>query len=281
MCLALARLRLIKEEQVKNTIFVFSGTGNSLHIAKKLQGEIGDTNLIKVNHTLLQSPIVIDANIVGFIFPVHYFGPPVIIRQLIHFIKTINAEYIFALATNGGAVGNTLKIFSKLLKKKGASLQGAFSLLMPSNHIKMNETVMYGVDNEVKLKNADNEIASIAETIKKKETTPYPGDNIIFSLFSLFWNPIYVKQYKSKTNKLDQNFVLSDNCTGCGICRKICPLNNITLNHDCKPEWHHTCECCMACIQWCPERAIEYGTISPSKQRYHNPNISLNEMFFS
>lgn len=34
----------------------------------------------------------------------------------------------------------------------------------------------------------------------------------------------------------------------------------------------------MACIQYCPNEAIEYGKKTIGRKRYKNPNISLKEM---
>ena len=57
-------------------------------------------------------------------------------------------------------------------------------------------------------------------------------------------------------------------CIGCGKCEKLCPLNNITLQNA-RPVWGTNCTQCMACICYCPTRAIEYGKKSAGKPRYH------------
>ncbi|MEN6358816.1 MAG: hypothetical protein ABFD59_01960 [Smithella sp.] len=44
------------------------------------------------------------------------------------------------------------------------------------------------------------------------------------------------------------------------------------------PAWHHRCEQCFACIQWCPEEAIQYGKGTRNKKRCHHPEISLKDM---
>jgi Pyruvate/2-oxoacid:ferredoxin oxidoreductase delta subunit len=46
-----------------------------------------------------------------------------------------------------------------------------------------------------------------------------------------------------------------------------------------KPIWQHTCEQCFACLQWCPEEAIQYGKNTKKKRRYHHPEIRLRDMF--
>lgn len=50
--------------------------------------------------------------------------------------------------------------------------------------------------------------------------------------------------------------------------QKLCPLNNITLQNA-RPVWGSNCTQCMACICYCPTRAIEYGKKSAGKPRYH------------
>jgi ferredoxin len=45
-----------------------------------------------------------------------------------------------------------------------------------------------------------------------------------------------------------------------------------------KPAWHHRCEQSFACIQSCPEEAIQYGKGTRNKKRYHHPEISLKDM---
>ena len=68
-------------------------------------------------------------------------------------------------------------------------------------------------------------------------------------------------------------FYATDTCISCGICAKVCPTGTISLSGDGKPEWADTCVQCVACIHRCPVRAIEYGTISLKKGRYHHPEF--------
>ena len=66
----------------------------------------------------------------------------------------------------------------------------------------------------------------------------------------------------------DRAFTAGPACTGCGLCVKRCPTNNISLRNG-RPIWGGSCTHCMACICRCPAEAIEYGRKSRGKPRYH------------
>ncbi|KKN39208.1 hypothetical protein LCGC14_0745920, partial [marine sediment metagenome] len=68
-----------------------------------------------------------------------------------------------------------------------------------------------------------------------------------------------------------------DNCTNCGICKDVCPVNNIILI-DGRPQWQHRCQQCLACINFCPEKSIQFGSQTLKTQRYHNPEITIKDI---
>jgi MinD superfamily P-loop ATPase len=35
----------------------------------------------------------------------------------------------------------------------------------------------------------------------------------------------------------------------------------------------------MACLQWCPVEAIQYGKKTIGRKRYHHPSIAVADMF--
>ncbi|MCX5780008.1 MAG: EFR1 family ferrodoxin, partial [Firmicutes bacterium] len=73
------------------------------------------------------------------------------------------------------------------------------------------------------------------------------------------------------------SFYVDDKCNGCGICAKVCPVNNIEIV-DNRPMWNHHCESCLACFVWCPEKAISGGLLSGKSERYHHPEVKLMDM---
>ena len=49
--------------------------------------------------------------------------------------------------------------------------------------------------------------------------------------------------------------VNSDQCTGCGICVDVCPVDAISMNEKAKID-ADTCTECGACVDECPVEAI-------------------------
>ena len=76
---------------------------------------------------------------------------------------------------------------------------------------------------------------------------------------------------------MDKDFFSDEKCNGCGICSKVCPVNNIEIIKA-KPVWMHRCEQCMACLQWCPQEAIQYGKNTTGRTRYRHPSVKLEDI---
>ncbi len=78
-------------------------------------------------------------------------------------------------------------------------------------------------------------------------------------------------------DSIEGGFYTTNSCTQCGICEKICKAGNIGLTND-GVSWGHDCQQCMACVMWCPNRAIWHPNIPKKRRRYHNPEITLKDI---
>lgn len=258
---------------MKTTIFWFSGTGNSLKVARDIAEKLGDTQLVQIRKPF-QKNYDLTADRIGIVFPVYMWGLPLAVREFAEQLGAGPDKYIFAVATYGGFPAGTLPMLAKTLARKGMKLAAGFGVLMPGNY-----TPFYGAIAEEKQRKMFDDsaakVAAIAETVRGGKAAGCDGNNfIVNALFSSF---IYSGGSK-QIRKADRKYILQDNCTKCGICAKVCPAANIDLV-DGKPRWLNHCEQCMACLQWCPVEAIQYGEKTAGRKRYRHPAVKAADLF--
>lgn len=114
-------------------IYYFSGTGNSLYIAKELQKRVPEANLIPVVSLLDQDIIKTNGKTVGFVFLIHFMTLPIPVKKFIKKLNLKSTRYIFAIATRAGTQHIAFMEIEKILEKKGKSLNSSFTLNMSCN----------------------------------------------------------------------------------------------------------------------------------------------------
>lgn len=249
-------------------IYYFSGTGNSLAIARKINNALTEKGEIKAIPQNLKG-VTSNADRVGIVFPVYYHNAPSIVRRFIEGINFEKTPYIFAVANCNTEQGRSLFSIDKILKKKGHSLSAGMVIYMPGN-AKIN-TLDEEEEKLLKSVNRVNEIAGFIETKKNV----IEGDNKLgLHLYSRLES--YIATNIMFTPK---RYKVSDACIDCGICQKVCPVSNITRK-DGKPVWKNKCENCLACFHWCPKETISIDNfIIKTRRKYHHLEITLKDMY--
>lgn len=259
-------------------IFYFSGTGNSFYVAKSIAAHNSE-ELVSIAATVNAGDrkyeySLKDNEVIGFVYPVYAWGPPKIVLEFIEGLELNNYgnHFTFSVATCGGNIGNTMKVMENSLKKKGISLNSGFSVVMPNNYILMGDVDSKELEKE-KLSSADAVLKIINDTIEKKTKGVFELEkgSVPWLLTGLI-NPMFNKNAINTAK-----FYADENCNGCGICEKVCNCNSIKLKE--KPHWGKDCTQCLACIHYCPSKAIQYGKSTEKKGRYNNPKVSLEEIY--
>lgn len=256
---------------MKTDIFFYTGTGNSLWTARRLAAELGDAETIPMS-AHFATAIASGAGAIGIVFPVHIWGLP---RRVIAFVDALEqagSRYHFAVAVNAGQVAATLIQLKERMRKRGMSLAAGFELAMPSNYIPWGGP---GPEEEQlrRFEAARNKIGRIAAAAAARERLPVEKGPLWQNILLTGFNRLAF----SRVPSMDKSFWVDEKCDGCGICKAICPSGNIDLP-GAKPAWQHRCEQCLACIQWCPQEAIQLGKKTPRYKRYRHPEVTLQEM---
>ena len=260
---------------MESTIYFFTGTGNSLKVAKDLAEILGDCELIPIAKIWQKEDNASTAKKVGFAFPLYYSGMPKIVYDFIEKIDLTSADYFFTIVTSAGDVTELpLQQVNTLLKAKPApkSLNAGFLVTMPNNYI-----IGFDIHSEQRQKEffekEEEHVKEISEIVKNKK------GNLNQEVFEKQLNRAerFNAKFREDVNLSDKNFYAEDSCSSCGICEEVCPVNNIILT-DGVPVWQKNCQQCLACINFCPEKAIQFGTGTLKTQRYHNPEITTEEI---
>lgn len=251
------------------TIYYFSGTGNSMWVAQTLAAQIPDAVALPIPALVHNSENIppVEGNI-GFVFPVYGGGPPLIVDEFVRMLEPETAQMIFVVVTMAGAgEKSTYQRLNRILLEKGRKLDYANAVLMPSNGI-----ILFDVTSEKKtqrvLATANEDVNAIALDITNGATGWHTKSNPVITYFNGLMYPFLRKEFGA----CDRDFSVTKDCNACGTCASVCPVDNITLEEN-SPVWHHHCQMCLACIHYCPTRAIQYKNKTAKKGRYHHPEI--------
>jgi ferredoxin len=258
---------------MKNIIIYFTGTGNSLAVARLLAANLQHTSIISVNEMLQRSSVTLETDTCGFVFPVYCQDAPEIVRRLVRAIRLPASAYIYGVATHNGDPGFSHFSLDRILRKKGQHLKAGFAVLMPGNSITPHDFTNSEEEMRRRLQAAASSAEKISADVLRKASLPYAGSASLRKRLRGFRNML---RHKFLFN-VPQKFWVTDACNRCGFCVQICPEKNISLNSD-SLNWGKQCQMCLGCIHWCPQQAVQNGSGTVGRKRYHHPDISINDM---
>jgi ferredoxin len=249
-------------------IFYNSATGNSLYVSKIIKNEIKDCELISISKALKENKLDINEDMIGFIYPIHCGGLPIVVNEFISKLKINKDAYIFAVGvTGGGGADISFSQINQLLHNK-IKISNYCTIKYISNYTRMGKNPTEKRAKDL-IKNNESKLLNFIESLKKREHKVKEFRSVIGKLIYRMWKDYYKKK--------DKNFNVNDSCIGCNMCEKVCPVDNIIMENN-KPKWYGKCTDCMACINICPKEAINIGKATIKKNRYLNPYITREEL---
>ena len=272
-------------------IFYFSGTGNTRWAAERL-AEITKEKLVYIPDVIKEDPpfTIAEDERIGFIFPVHGWRPPKLVRKFIEKLKptrsipkgwngdTAGCEqpYVYALCTAGDSIGKTIEILSEDLQTKGLQLNAAFSLIMPESYVGLPFMDVDPKENELRKKaKAHDDLMRFEQDIINRKHTAELVKGPIPWFFSGPVGSFFVNHLVT-----DKRFhVEEERCIRCGKCAEVCPVHDIEGGKGLVPKWKHNgkepyadeepCLTCFTCYHHCPTHAIEFGRQTQKKGQYY------------
>jgi ferredoxin len=293
---------------VSTEIYYFTGTGNSLAVARDI-AQRAEGVLISIPSVVDEERVATDAEAIGIAFPVYYAslggsGIPHIVERFVRRLGDISSKYLFAVCTHSGMPADTIENLGRIIKSVGGELSVGCAVQM---------SIPYTAGDKIRhmLFHRDLAVDSFAENERQQELLTkwskklnvllqqvHPREHgkleVRSALSKALLTPLAMLQEQAALSRYrslsqasggtldelvpfaDSSFFTNEACNGCAICARICPVGNIEMVDD-KPVWQHRCETCYACFQWCPQEAI-YGSIVEYEKRYHHPDVKLSDM---
>ena len=288
-------------------IFYFSGTGNTKWAASKLASATHE-DLISIapymraddsSHTLAEPFILKKNERLGFVFPVHGWRVPKLVREFIGKMKVLRAEpdaagsqtlsdisgssasagsrpFTYCVCTAGDSIGLTIENLNQTISQNPSlqalgitEVSSSYSLIMPESYVGLPFMDVDPKEKEIwKKSKSAQELAVICEEIfDRKEGV----NRLVKGPIPWFFTKV-VGGFFENVLITDKRFhVEKDKCVKCGICANVCPVGDIKGGHGEYPEWLHHKDCltCFTCYHHCPHHAIEFGKQTQKKGQYY------------
>ena len=294
-------------------IFYFSGTGNTKWAASKLPSATHE-DLISIapymraddsSHTLAEPFILKENERLGFVFPVHGWRVPKLVREFIGKMKVQREEpdaernsasaeskassdaernsasarnrpFAYCVCTAGDSIGLTIENLNDVISQNPSlqalgitKVSSSYSLIMPESYVGLPFMDVDPKEKEIRKKSkAAQKLAVICEEIfDRKEGV----SRLVKGPIPWFFTKI-VGGFFENVLITDKRFhVEKDKCVKCGICANVCPVGDIKGGHGEYPEWlyHKDCLTCFTCYHHCPHHAIEFGKQTQKKGQYY------------
>lgn len=243
-------------------ILYFSGTGNSEYLANLLAGELGDevVDLFSYIKEGKSGEFISDKPFV-LVSPTYSRRVPRFVSEYLKKCDFKGSRDFYLVINFGGSCGNAYKYIKEDVHRIGLNFKGLCGVRMPENYLMLFDLDSKEVNKKI-IHEARAELDMIGSFIRNKENFPKDKVNFIGKFQSAVINPIFFK-FITK----DKKFYATDKCISCGLCEKVCVLNNISMEEG-RPKWNSRCTHCAACISKCPQGAIEYRGKTEGKDRY-------------
>jgi ferredoxin len=279
---------------MRTEIYYFSGTGNSLHVARELQKRLPGAELIPILNLVRKESPRTSGESVGFAFPHYASSLPKVVHTFIEKLNVASASYLFAIVTRGGTKTMAFVEIDEILKAKGRRLDSHFAITMPGGNDALVKGYAAQINEErvarleaAMLSHLDSisRIVADRETSREADTGAMPPPPLLAPFVPVLdaLAPHLVRLGRMVESSFE--FYLDETCTGCGVCERVCLAAKVRMIDD-RPVWSDSVRChgCFACLSFCPKESIQVKSkwylrsYTEQNGRYHHPDITANDI---
>lgn len=237
---------------MKVEYYVFSGTGNTLMVAREVGRRLEEKgNQVNFHMIGKFNPFRMSGeSVIGLAFPIAFFSSYPLVLRFIASLPEGKGRKIFMTATMGGSALGAEGKFKKLARRKGYTPIGSELFIMPGNY---NNGVIPVEKNNELVSAALNKARSFADSLSEGKSAWGSGIPLIPSIW-----------YRLVSSGRSLRFfyrmfpirVDNDKCIKCMRCVENCPVGAIEKRDGYPFINKSLCESCQRCVAFCPAHAI-------------------------
>lgn len=208
---------------------------------------------------------------IGIGSPTYFYKPPFNMSEYLEKLPDLKGKRFFVyilFGTYKGDAGNWIR--EALKARNGIEIGYLVSRGADMFLGYLREGALFSPDrpNEKDLTEAENFGKAISEAKPESLPPADPAPAFLNRLERFFLTPYLFNHIYTKFFKVDP-----DKCVSCGICLKVCPTCNITMNQDKRPIWGRDCIGCINCEMKCPTDAIKSPFAWPLSRIFLKMNV--------
>lgn len=235
-------------------LHVFSGTGNTLRVARALEGVFEEAG-IRVHLVPLERGFtdrdLEGVDLLGVGVPVAAFTTYPPLWAALQTLPPGRGRPLFAFATMAGMACGLGGALRALVRRKGYRPYGYREFLMPSNYCRK----------EAAPTEKDQGTLAAGEAAARDfgrallgGPQPWKGFGLAGPLQALFRSRfLWSRMGRSSWSRIHAD---PDRCVRCGRCARLCPAGNIAWQEGLLPVWQDRCVLCQRCAALCPHDAV-------------------------
>ena len=243
-------------------VLYFSGTGNSKFIARQFAEKM-DAESHSIEEKIDFKKLLNSVDTVAVVYPIYGSCVPRIMREFVDlYMDEFKEKKLIIFCTQMMFSGDGARAFARLIPNCEEHILYAEHFNMPNNicnYPLLPMTQKELVTKPLKaVKRLDEICTDIRNGVIKKR-----GWNIFSSILGKTQNIAYPMMEE----KARHSFYADDSCSKCGLCVKICPMNNLEIIND-RVMQKDNCTVCYRCVNACPKQAATVYIKEKPKRQY-------------